>query len=91
MFVANLGDFLWSLLVIFFMVMYFMIMFQIIVDMLKRSPGHSLDRDTILETLVLHLPLEHSDRVFRIVVGWGAYGNLFVYDQRRKIVKLVQE
>jgi hypothetical protein len=37
MFLSNLGDFLWSLLVIFFMVMYFMIMFQIIVDIFRSD------------------------------------------------------
>jgi ABC-type multidrug transport system fused ATPase/permease subunit len=37
MLLGNLGDFLWSLLVIFFMVMYFMIMFQIIVDVFRSD------------------------------------------------------
>jgi hypothetical protein len=37
MILGNLGDFLWSLLVIFFMVMYFMIMFQIIVDIFRSD------------------------------------------------------
>jgi predicted PurR-regulated permease PerM len=33
---ASLGDFLWSLFVIFFMVCYFMILFRIIVDVFRR-------------------------------------------------------
>ncbi|MCU0266339.1 MAG: SHOCT domain-containing protein [Actinomycetia bacterium] len=33
----DLGDFLWSLVVIFFMVMYFMIMFRIIIDLFRSD------------------------------------------------------
>jgi predicted PurR-regulated permease PerM len=33
---ASLGDFLWSLLVLFFMVVYFVILFQVVVDLFRR-------------------------------------------------------
>ena len=36
MLAASLGDFLWSLLIIFFMVIYFMILFQVIFDLFGR-------------------------------------------------------
>jgi hypothetical protein len=37
MVLSQLGNFLWSLLVIFFMVMYFMILFQVIVDVFRSD------------------------------------------------------
>lgn len=39
MIIANvgLGDLLWTLLVVFFMVMYFLIMFQVIIDVFRRD------------------------------------------------------
>ncbi len=33
----NFGEFLWSLLVIFFMVMYFMILFSVIIDLFRNK------------------------------------------------------
>ena len=34
---GNLGDFMWSLLIIFFMIAYFMILFHVIVDIFRRK------------------------------------------------------
>jgi hypothetical protein len=51
----NLGDFLWSLLVIFFMVIYFLIMFQIIVDIF-RSDMNGVSKAVWL-LFILILPL----------------------------------
>jgi len=36
MLVATLGDFLWSLLVIFFMIVYFMMLFWVVMDIFRR-------------------------------------------------------
>jgi ABC-type multidrug transport system fused ATPase/permease subunit len=52
---GNLGDFLWSLLVIFFMVIYFLIMFQIIVDIFRSSMSGVSKAVWLLFILILPL------------------------------------
>jgi hypothetical protein len=44
MFLLSLGEFLWSLLVLFFMVAYFMILFQVIVDVFRRHDASGWKR-----------------------------------------------
>ena len=41
---ASLGDFLWSLLVIFFMIIYFMMLFQVIIDLFRRHDASGLKK-----------------------------------------------
>jgi len=64
--------------------------FQMIRDMLQKQLDHALDRDFVLETLVMHLPMENYEKQFRILTGWARFGNLFDYDERRQILSLVE-
>ena len=52
----NLGDFLWSLLVIFFMVIYFMILFSIIADLFRSHDLNGFSK-AIWVLAILFLPL----------------------------------
>ena len=56
MLVATLGDFLWSLLVIFFMVIYFMMLFWVIVDIFRRHDA-SGGKKALWLIFLLFLPL----------------------------------
>ena len=56
MVVLSLGEFLWSLLVIFFMVVYFMMLFQVIVDVFRRKDASGGKKALWLITLFV-LPL----------------------------------
>jgi NitT/TauT family transport system ATP-binding protein len=40
-----------------------------------------LDRDYMLENIVLRMPSENYEKIFDTVVAWGRYGNLFAYDE----------
>ena len=56
MVVLSLGEFLWSLLVIFFMVVYFMMLFQVIVDVFRRKDASGGKKALWLIALLI-LPL----------------------------------
>ncbi|MGH3140933.1 MAG: SHOCT domain-containing protein [Gaiellales bacterium] len=53
MVVLSLGEFLWSLLVIFFMVVYFMMLFQVIVDVFRRKDASGVKKAVWLITLLI--------------------------------------
>ncbi len=56
-------------------------LYKLVDEALERAPRHTIDEDFVLETLVLHLPHENYQRVFRTFIGWGRFGDLFTYDE----------
>ena len=47
-----------------------------------------MDRDFLLETLVLRLPQENYQKQFDIFIGWARFGNLFAYDEETEKIAL---
>ncbi|HMP58855.1 MAG TPA: nitrate/sulfonate/bicarbonate ABC transporter ATP-binding protein [Gemmatales bacterium] len=65
-------------------------LFQEIVDALRRQPeGEAMDRDFILETLILRLPEENYEKLWDTLLRWGQYAELFDYDDERDEVQLM--
>jgi len=56
MLVATLGDFLWSLLIIFFMIVYFMMLFWVVLDIFRRHDASGWKKAAWLVFLLV-LPL----------------------------------
>jgi NitT/TauT family transport system ATP-binding protein len=56
-------------------------LFRELAEVLSRAPRHRLDRDYVLEDIVLKMPSENYERIFETVVGWGRFGNLLAYDE----------
>jgi hypothetical protein len=50
---ADLGDVLWSLLIIFFMIIYFMMLFQVIFDVFRRRDASGFKKAVWLVFLLL--------------------------------------
>jgi predicted PurR-regulated permease PerM len=66
---TSLGSFLWSLLVIFFMVIYFLILFQVIVDLFRRHDASGFKKAAWVIFLIF-VPLL-SLLIYMIVNGRG--------------------
>jgi cobalt-zinc-cadmium resistance protein CzcA len=59
-----------------------------IFEVLQRQPDHTVDREFVLETIILRMPYEDFERVFNTVVRWSRFGNLFVYDETTQNLSL---
>jgi NitT/TauT family transport system ATP-binding protein len=66
-------------------------LFRMIYDTLKQQPTHQVDRDFVLETIVLQMPQENYEKVFETFTHWGHFGNLFEYDEANEVVSLMEE
>lgn len=55
---------------------------------LKRQRKHRVERDFILETIVICMPQENYEQVFETVLGWARFGDLFQYDEATGIISL---
>jgi NitT/TauT family transport system ATP-binding protein len=60
-------------------------------DALRREPTHQLDQDFVLETIVLHMPNEHYEKVFDTFIAWARFGNLFTYDEATETIALPKD
>jgi len=61
---------------------------KIFIEMLKKRPEMKLPREVIIDELILLLPTENPDRIFRTLVSWGRYAELFGYNPKEKIIYL---
>ena len=60
-------------------------LYQIVKEALQRQPA-GVDRDFVLETMVIHLPQENYEKMFQTFVRWARFGNLFAYDENNQLL-----
>src|SRR5262249_49438578 len=65
-------------------------LFRDIYEMLQREPKHEIDRDLVLETIVMHMPQENYETTFNTFIRWARFGDLFAYDENRQTISLQQ-
>jgi NitT/TauT family transport system ATP-binding protein len=63
-------------------------LFRDLRDTLQREPRHEVERDFLLETIVLNMPQENHEKVFNTFIGWARYGDLFAYDETTGMISL---
>ena len=59
--------------------------FDLILQMLKQSPGNEVDEAAVLSQLVLTFPHESPQRLLRTIVGWARYAALFRYNSTARV------
>jgi NitT/TauT family transport system ATP-binding protein len=63
-------------------------LFRDVLHALEHAPRHQVDKDFVLETIVLNMPQENYEAMFRTFVGWARFGNLFAYDEGTEAISL---
>jgi NitT/TauT family transport system ATP-binding protein len=63
-------------------------LFRDLYDLLQRQPRHEIEREFVLETLVMTMPQENYERTFQTFIRWARYGDLFAYDDQTEMISL---
>jgi NitT/TauT family transport system ATP-binding protein len=63
-------------------------LFKDVYDFLHKDEDHAIDKDYVLDLILLRMPYENYEKVFATFVGWARYGELFHYDEDREQLKL---
>jgi len=60
--------------------------FNMVIQMLKQSERGEVDEETVLSQLVMQFPHERPHRIFRTIVAWARYAELFKFSSTRKVL-----
>jgi len=63
-------------------------LFREVHDVLQRRPNHEVDREFVLETIIIRMPEENYEKVFDTFIGWARFGDLFSYDETTDMISL---
>jgi len=63
-------------------------LFREVHNALQRQPRHEVDRDFVLETIIMRMPQEDYEKVFNTFIRWARFGDLFSYDEATETVAL---
>jgi NitT/TauT family transport system ATP-binding protein len=64
--------------------------FQYVIRILEEAKDHRLPQDVVEEELAIRLPTEETESVFKTVVGWGRFAELFGYSPDTQMLYLDQ-
>jgi NitT/TauT family transport system ATP-binding protein len=65
-------------------------LFAAIETLLRRQEDLQLPKDVLLEELAVWLPDENPETMFKTIVNWGRYAELFAYDADEELLSLDQ-
>jgi len=56
-------------------------LFSYLIRLLRGQEDHSLSKEVVLEHLAMLLPNEAPEKLFRTIVNWGRFAELFGYNK----------
>ncbi len=66
-------------------------LYRDLTEALHRETRHQVDGDFVMELMVMNMPLENYERMFKTFIAWGRYGNLFDYDEGTEKITLDED
>ncbi len=63
-------------------------LFREVYEAIQRAPNHEIDRELLLETIILNMPQENYEKVFNTFIRWARFGDLLAYDENTEIISL---
>ena len=61
--------------------------FRHLLDKIEAAPERQMTEEEVLADLVNHFPNERPKILFKTIVGWARYGELFSFDPRTGVLK----
>lgn len=62
--------------------------FRFVIRILQDAKGHRLPKDVVEEELAIRLPTEQTEGLFKTVVSWGRFSELFEYGADAEVLYL---
>lgn len=66
-------------------------LFKYFINFLKKLQTRSIPSEIIMEEIALHLPNENTESIFKTMLDWGRYGELFGYNSDTDLFYLDSE
>jgi NitT/TauT family transport system ATP-binding protein len=66
-------------------------LFRDVYEALKKAPRHEIDRDFVLELMIMNMPQENYERMFETFQQWARFGDLFDYDEHTEKLELQED
>jgi NitT/TauT family transport system ATP-binding protein len=63
-------------------------LFRDVREALLRQPRHEIDRDFLLETIIINMPQENYETTFNTFIRWARFGDLFAFDEDTQMISV---
>jgi NitT/TauT family transport system ATP-binding protein len=63
-------------------------LFHDVYEVLQREPKHEMDKEILLETIILNMPQENYETIFQTFTHWARFGDLMAYNETTETISL---